>query len=140
MSTQREVSIVGTNNTKVKVTGKEELLVRLNSIDLSGTGLARESTLSSINTSLNNIENALTGSFTPGAILASSLTFPYSLPANTYKAVTIIVPTGQTIDFEGATLPAGTYNFSGEGDKKSTSFTLDNPSTTPSGVILLTVQ
>jgi hypothetical protein len=140
MSSQREVSITGNNNTRVKVTGQEELLVRVNSVDLTTTGLAKESTLQTVNTSLNNIESALTGTFTAGAILGSGLTFPYDLPAATYTGVTLIVPTGQTIDFEGATLPAGTYSFSGEGSQTCNGFTLSNPSLTPSGIILLTVE
>jgi hypothetical protein len=137
---QREVSITGNNNTKVKVTGQEELLVRVNSVDLTATGLAKESTLQTVNTSLNNIESALTGTFIAGAILGRTLTFPYDLPANKYTGVTLIVPTGQTIDFAGATLPSGTYNFSGEGNKTCNTFTLSNPSATPSDIILLTVE
>lgn len=140
MSNQREVSITGNNNTKVKVTGQEELLVKVNSIDLAATGLAKESTLSSVNTSLNNIESALTGIFTPNAILGSSLSFPYDFPTDTYTGVTLIIPTGQTVDFNGATLPAGTYNFSSDGSKTCDTFQLKNPSTTPSGIILLTVE
>ncbi len=137
---QREVSITGNNNTRVKVTGQEELLVKVNSVDLTATGLAKESTLQTINTSLNNIESALTGTFTAGAILGSSLTFPYDLPAGTYTGVTLIVPTGQTIDFDTVTLPSGTYSFSGEGNQTCNGFTLSYPSVTPSGIILLTVE
>lgn len=140
MSGQREVAIVGSNNTRVRVTGQEELLVKVNAVDLANTGLAKESTLSTINTSLNNIESTLTGTFEVGAILGSTLTFPYDLPDSTYTGVTLIVPALQTIDFEGATLPSGTYNFSGEGNKVCKTFTLSNPSTTPSGIILLTVE
>jgi hypothetical protein len=43
MSNQREVSITGNNNTRVKVTGQEELLVKVNTIgpiDLSTSTLA----------------------------------------------------------------------------------------------------
>jgi len=92
--------------------------------------------LTQIDTSLNNIEDALTGTFTPGVILASTLTFPYTLVADTYKGYTIIVPPTETIQFQGGTLPAGVYNFSGEGNQKSTAAVLDLPSGT--GVIILT--
>jgi hypothetical protein len=46
----KEVTIKGRNNTNVAVTGQEELLVRVNSIDVANTGLALESSLSSIRT------------------------------------------------------------------------------------------
>jgi hypothetical protein len=46
----REVTIKGRNNTNVAVTGQEELLVRVNSIDITSTGLALDSSLSSIRT------------------------------------------------------------------------------------------
>jgi hypothetical protein len=140
MSSQREVSITGNNNTRVKVTGQEELLVRVNSVDLTTTGLAKESTLQTVNTSLNNIESALTGTFTVTAKPGSLIIFPYNFPTATFRAVTLIVPVGQTIELDGTTLPAGTYNFSGEGSQTCNEFTLSNPSATPSGIILLTVE
>ena len=46
----REVTIKGRNNTNVAVTGQEELLVKVNSINLASTGLALDSSLSSIRT------------------------------------------------------------------------------------------
>ena len=48
---QKEVTIVGKNNTKVGVTGQNELLVKVQSID-SGAGLATETTLALVNTKL----------------------------------------------------------------------------------------
>jgi hypothetical protein len=46
----REVTIKGRNNTNVAVTGQEELLVKVNSINLVSTGLALDSSLNSIKT------------------------------------------------------------------------------------------
>ena len=51
MSSQREVSITGNNNTRVKVTGQEELLVKVNSIQL-GTGDPATSTTVGADTGL----------------------------------------------------------------------------------------
>lgn len=108
---------------------------------------AQSITLSDINGSTfsidTNITNAFTGTFTPAVILMSDVTsYPYTFPDLVFKGFTIIVPAGETIEFEGATLPAGTYSFSGEGDQKGYGFQLDNPSTAPlpSGVIILTIE
>lgn len=46
----REVTIKGRNNTNVAVTGQEELLVKVNAIDATNTGLALDSSLNSIKT------------------------------------------------------------------------------------------
>ena len=51
MSSQREVSITGNNNTRVKVTGQEELLVKVNTIQL-GTGDPATSTTVGADTGL----------------------------------------------------------------------------------------
>lgn len=89
----------------------------------------------------NNFNTAFTGSFTPDAKSGGSLGFPYSLPDATYKAVTIIIPTGETLKMNGVTLPAGTYNFSGEGSQLCKPFTLSDPSTAGgANIVLLTVE
>ena len=44
---QLEVAIVGRNNTKAAVTGQNELLVKINSVD-PGSGLATEATLQKV--------------------------------------------------------------------------------------------
>lgn len=46
----KEITIKGRNNTNVAVTGQEELLVKVNSIDATNTGLALNSSLSGIKT------------------------------------------------------------------------------------------
>jgi hypothetical protein len=46
----KEVTIKGRNNTNVHVTGQEELLVKVNSVNLDSTGLALDSSLNSIRT------------------------------------------------------------------------------------------
>lgn len=52
---QLQTAIVGHNNTQAQVTGQEELLVKVNSVD-PGTGLATEATLQNVD---NNIANIL---------------------------------------------------------------------------------
>lgn len=109
-----EVIIVGGQGTsarKVKVTDQNELLVTM--IPSSPTTTA-------------------------GVVILADETFPYTFPDATYSSAQIIVPTGETIDFNGSTLPEGTYNFSAGQGQTLGSFELDNPSDTPSGVIILT--
>lgn len=122
---------------------KQSLLDILNELaDQTNLLVAIENNTDGLESSLTTIKNALTGTFTPGAILGSTLTFPYLIAANTYKAFTIIVPTGETIEFQGAALPAGTWNFSGEGSQKSTAVVLSNPTPgiTTSNIVILTVE
>jgi hypothetical protein len=127
----------GINNAKIVldtiITELEDQTALLQAIENNTDGV--EGLLTTIRNTLNT---ALTGSFTPNAILANSLSFPYTAPAGTFKGFTLIIPTGETIQFNGVTLPGGTYNFSGEGSQTSVAFTLDNPSGT--GVVILTVQ
>ena len=94
------------------------------------------STLAAIN---NDFTDSFKGTFTPEA--SSGLSFPYNFPAGVYKAVTIIIPTGETLKMNGVVLPAGTYNFSGEGSQVSNTFFLSDPSTAGgANIVLLTVQ
>ena len=74
---QKEVAIVGHNNTRAQVTGQEELLVKVNSIG-STTGLATEVTLQQVevNTSPyarvpSMIRTSLSGALTPNIYSAS---------------------------------------------------------------------
>jgi len=48
---QLEVAIVGRNNTKAAVTGQNELLVKINSVD-PGSGLATEATLLNVDSNI----------------------------------------------------------------------------------------
>lgn len=72
---------------------------------------------------------------TPDVIDLSGETFPYTFPSGQYTAATIVVPTGETIDFNGYTLTAGSYGFAS--DNYLDSFTLENPSGT--GVVILVI-
>jgi hypothetical protein len=78
------------------------------------------------------------GIFTPIAVEQSSLTFPYTLPANTYRAVSLVIASGETIELDGVTLGEGVYSFSGDPGDTCASITLDNPSGT--GFVLLLIQ
>ena len=65
---QKEVAIVGRNNTQAQVTGQNELLVKVNSIS-STVGLATEATLLNVETAAQQIETNTTGvARTPGII------------------------------------------------------------------------
>jgi hypothetical protein len=57
---QLETAIVGRNNTKAAVTGQNELLVKINSVD-PGTGLATEATLQNVETNTADIVSNTTG-------------------------------------------------------------------------------
>jgi hypothetical protein len=96
-----------------------------------------EENINITNTLIQDLVDNSTIFLTPGVIAASSLSFPYSTP-NTFYSVSLIVPLGETIEFNGVTLQAGTYNFGGTGNQKLGSFTLDNPSGT--GVYILTLS
>jgi len=63
----------------------------------------------------------------PDVIDLSGESFPYTFPADTYTSATIVVPDSETIEFNGLTLDAGQYGFSG-GTNLLGSFELDNPS------------
>ena len=57
---QLETAIVGRNNTKAAVTGQNELLVKVNSVD-PGSGLATEATLQNVETNTADIVSNTTG-------------------------------------------------------------------------------
>jgi hypothetical protein len=78
------------------------------------------------------------GEFTPDAGDLSALGFPYTLPANTFKSVALVIETGGTIELNGATLSEGAYSFSGASGETVGSFTLDNPSGITSASLILT--
>jgi hypothetical protein len=128
-----EVKIVGgNNNTAVKVTGQEELVVTLynNGEPISDSNpLPTESTGSSINILLQEIIDQNSGTVTNGII---SPTLPYSIPADTYRSYTIITTGDVSID--GVSVSAGSYSWSGSGDEKSS----DKEITGTGSVIILT--
>jgi hypothetical protein len=80
------------------------------------------------------------GEFEPNAIDLSGETFPYDFPASQYSAFVLVIADGITIDFNGVTLPSGSYPFSGSGGQKSKTFELSNPSATPNGCFILTIE
>ena len=74
---QKEVAIVGHNNTRAQVTGQEELLVRINSTG-SASGLATENTLQQVETNTASysrvprmLRTSLSGALTPNIYSAS---------------------------------------------------------------------
>jgi hypothetical protein len=88
---QREVAITGKNNTKAAVTGQEELLVRVNSVN-SSTGLATEATLQAVETNTTGVSR------TPGIIR----------PANTSGNLNTVVATFYSVSVANVGLVDGT--------------------------------
>jgi hypothetical protein len=120
---QREVAITGRNNTKAAVTGQEELLVRVNSVN-SSTGLATEATLQVIEA------NTTGTSKTPGYIISSndfgaiaidvtSVSFANNSSVDADISVDGVnyttLPAGVTLNFDAGALgnyyPANTFGY-----------------------------
>jgi hypothetical protein len=79
---QREVAITGRNNTKAAVTGQEELLVRVNSVN-SSTGLATEATLQAVETNTTGVSR------TPGIIRPSNTSGNLNTVVATFYSVSV---------------------------------------------------
>jgi hypothetical protein len=79
---QREVAITGRNNTKAAVTGQEELLVRVNSVN-SSTGLATEATLQAVETNTTGVAR------TPGIIRPSNTSGNLNTVVATFYSVSV---------------------------------------------------
>jgi len=75
------------------------------------------------------LSDALTGVFIPEMIPIT--VYPYVLPSGTYTGVTLVVPVGAVVEFNGFLIGPGSYGFNGFGIKTSNSFTLDNHVGTP---------
>ena len=104
---QKEVAIVGHNNTRAQVTGQEELLVRVNSIG-STTGLATENTLLEVKTNTTGVvrtPNLLRVAGSSGTIAAGkfSMSFASVGTANATVGGMILKP-GETINFDAGAL------------------------------------
>ena len=104
---QKEVAIVGHNNTRAQVTGQEELLVRVNSMG-SASGLATEATLQLVKTNTTGVVRTptlLRASGTTGSITAGkfSISFASVGTANATVGGMILKP-GETINFDAGAL------------------------------------
>ena len=103
---QREVAIVGKNNTKAAVTGQNELLVKINSAGSSG--LATEATLQVIETNTTGVQR------TPG-IIRPTAAGNLNTVAATFFSVSVAnvgLANGTVL---GATIkPGEVLNFSGD--------------------------
>jgi hypothetical protein len=103
---QLEVAIVGPNNTKAVVTGQEELLVKVNSVD-PGTGLATEATLVSVadNTSAYARSASVERTSTTGSntVDVYSISFSNVGAGNVTVQGTQLEP-GETINFDAGGL------------------------------------
>lgn len=104
---QKEVAIVGHNNTRAQVTGQEELLVRINSTD-SASGLATENTLLEVKTNTTGVvrtPNLLRVAGSSGTIAAGkfSMSFASVGTANATVGGMILKP-GETINFDAGAL------------------------------------
>lgn len=97
---QKEVAIVGHNNTRVQVTGQEELLVRINSTG-SASGLATETTLQQVevNTSPYVRVPYLTRTTTSGLIVPSVYSFSVA-NVGTYDGLLLgsVIKSGEIIN------------------------------------------
>lgn len=102
---QKEVTIVGRNNTKAQVTGQEELLVKMNSIG-SSTGTTRVPVLIRVTTS---------GTIAP--VVYSISVSNVGIADGTFLGGTI--KTGETLNFDAGALnnfyAAGTITYNGTG-------------------------
>ena len=118
---QREVAIVGQNNTRAAVTGQEELLVKVNAIT-STSGIATEATLAIIQASTASV--AITPTFKreigPGTVDVKCYSFSISNvgAANGVFLGATIKP-GETFNFDAGALnnayPAYTFSYDGAG-------------------------
>ena len=104
---QKQVAIVGHNNTQAQVTGQNELLVKVNAIS-STLGLATEATLQVVETNTTGVQR------TPGFKRTSGANF--TIPAGAFSMSfasvgtgnaivgTIILKPGETINFDAGAL------------------------------------
>jgi hypothetical protein len=94
---QREVAIVGSNNTKAKVTGQEELLVKVNSIDANIinnlNGLVRQAFTRRVAGSTDIISDIVY------SISFASVGTGNALISSDEGASTLILKPGETISF-----------------------------------------
>ncbi len=119
----KEVTIKGRNNTNVHVTGQEELLVKINSIDVTNTGLALESSLSSI-----RIPHLISAANTTGTINVHVHSISVYNSGNAVGTLTVnggaavSIPVGATINMDAGgnnnRFPPGAFDY----DVTSTTF------------------
>lgn len=104
---QKEVTIVGRNNTRAQVTGQEELLVRINSTS-STSGLATENTLLEVKTNTTGVVRTptllrVTGA--AGSIAAGKFSMSFASVGTANATVGgMILKTGETINFDAGAL------------------------------------
>lgn len=96
-----EVKIVGKNNTAVKVTGQEELVVTLSQSGIP-VSFPSEVTLQTVANNTQTLINQNTGVVD---VQFGSPALPYTIPSDTYCAYSIITQGSCAID--GTTVPSG---------------------------------
>lgn len=104
---QKEVAIVGHNNTRAQVTGQEELLVRVNSMG-SASGLATENTLLAVKTNTTGVVRTptlLRVAGSSGTIAAGKFSMSFASVGTASATVGgMILKPGETINFDAGAL------------------------------------
>ena len=110
---QREVAIVGHNNTQAQVTGQNELLVKINSAGSSG--LATEATLLNVETAAQQVETNTTGvARTPGIIRPTGAGNVNSVATTFYSVSVANVGLANGTVLGANIKPGEVLNFSGD--------------------------
>ena len=103
---QREVAIVGHNNTQAQVTGQNELLVKINST--GSTGLATEATLLNVETNTTGVArtpNFLRPSGSLGTVTAGTFSMSFaSVGTGNATVGGMTLKPGETINFDAGAL------------------------------------
>jgi hypothetical protein len=104
---QLETAIVGRNNTKAAVTGQNELLVKVNSVD-PGSGLATEATLQVVETNTTGVAknpNFLRPSGSLGTVTAGTFSMSFaSVGTGNATVGGMTLKPGETINFDAGAL------------------------------------
>jgi hypothetical protein len=123
---QLEVAIVGKNNTKAAVTGQNELLVKINSVD-PGTGLATEATLLQVENNTDEIAVNTKGVLrTPNMLRTTSSGNLSSLSLQIYSASVANVGTADGTVL-GAVLKAGEIDTAKTAEYDKWVYSVKNP-------------
>jgi hypothetical protein len=110
---QKQVAIVGHNNTQAQVTGQNELLVKINSAGSSG--LATEATLLNVETATQAIETNTTGvARTPGIIRPTTPGNVNTVAATFYSVSVANVGLADGTVLGANIKPGEVLNFSGD--------------------------
>ena len=110
---QKQVAIVGHNNTQAQVTGQNELLVKINSAGSSG--LATEATLLNVETAAQQVETNTTGvARTPGIIRPTGAGNVNSVATTFYSVSVANVGLANGTVLGANIKPGEVLNFSGD--------------------------